>query len=106
MNHRTEYDLKEIGRNLRTCRERKNLSVEEVRQYLCVGSAQAIYKWEEGKCYPQADNLLALMELYDAELVDIIGVKKETAGYGPVRRFIAYQEYAGKIIRKNTGWCA
>ena len=48
MNHRTEYDLKEIGRNLRTCRERKNLSVEEVRQYLCVGSAQAIYKWEEG----------------------------------------------------------
>ena len=27
-------------------------------------SVQAIYKWESGKCFPSADNLLALAELY------------------------------------------
>ena len=29
-----------------------------------VESTQAVYKWEAGKCYPQADNLVALAILY------------------------------------------
>ena len=63
---RTEYDMKVIGRNLRRLREKKRLSVEQVREYLCLGSVQAVYKYEAGAGYPQADALLALMELYDA----------------------------------------
>lgn len=72
MRRRPEYDRKLIGRNLRRLREAKGLSVDEVRNYLCLGSVQAIYKYEEGKSYPPADNLLALMELYEAELKDVI----------------------------------
>lgn len=71
--YRSEYDLKQIGNNLRKCRKRCDLSVEYVRDYLLLSSVQAVYKWEEGRCYPQADTLLALMELYEAELADIIG---------------------------------
>lgn len=75
--YRREYDMKIIGENLRRCREKNNLSVIYVRDYLRIGSVQSIYKWEEGLCYPQADNLLALMELYGAKLSDIIGTAEE-----------------------------
>lgn len=69
---RTEYDMKVIGRNLRRLREKKRLSVEQVREYLCLGSVQAVYKYEAGVGYPQADTLLALMELYDAGVNEIV----------------------------------
>ena len=69
---RTEYDMKVIGRNLRRLREKKHLSVEQVREYLCLGSVQAVYKYESGAGYPQADTLLALMELYNAGVNEIV----------------------------------
>ena len=74
---RTEYDMKVIGRNLRRLREKKRLSVEQVREYLCMGSVQAIYKYEAGMGYPQADTLLALMELYNVGVNDIVKECKE-----------------------------
>ena len=70
---RPEYDMRQIGRNLRRLRERKNLTVEQVREYLCLGTVQAVYKYETGKSYPQTDTMFALMELYDADLYDVIG---------------------------------
>lgn len=74
---RLEYDKKVIGENLRELRVAKNISIEEVREYLQIGSQQAIYKWEEGRCYPQADNLLALMQLYEVELEELVYRKGE-----------------------------
>lgn len=74
---RTEYDMKVIGRNLRRLREKKCLSVEQVREYLCLGSVQAVYKYEAGAGYPQADTLLALMELYDAGVNEIVKEENE-----------------------------
>lgn len=72
MRHRREYDIKLVGRNLKRLREKKNLSVEDVREYLCLGSVQAIYKYEAGRNYPQADVLLALLELYEADFRELI----------------------------------
>ena len=72
MRHRREYDIKLVGKNLRRLREEKNLSVEDVRAYLCLGSVQAIYKYEWGRNYPQADVLLALLELYEADYRDLV----------------------------------
>lgn len=46
---------------------------EEVRKYLCLGSVQAVYKYEKGIGYPPADTMFALMELYEADLRDVIG---------------------------------
>ena len=68
---RPEYDLKLIGRNLRRLRKESRLTVEEVREYLCLGSVQAVYKYEAGQGLPQADTMFALMELYGADLKDI-----------------------------------
>ena len=39
--YRPEYDLKVIGRNLKRLRMVKGLSVEEVREYLRLGTPQA-----------------------------------------------------------------
>ena len=73
MRQRPEYDKKLIGSNLKHLRESKKISVEDVRKYLCLGSVQAVYKYEKGISYPPADTLLALMELYEADIEDIIG---------------------------------
>ncbi len=72
MKYRPEYNLKIIGENLKRLRIRKGLTVEEVREYLRLGSVQAVYKYEQGRGYPQTDAMFALMELYDASLSDII----------------------------------
>ncbi|WWR19020.1 helix-turn-helix transcriptional regulator [Lachnospiraceae bacterium JLR.KK009] len=72
MDRRPEYDKELIGDNLRRRRQARNLSVEQVREYLGLGSTQSIYKWEEGRSFPQADNLFALMEWYGMELKDLL----------------------------------
>lgn len=72
MRQRREFDKCLIGRNLKRMRVENNLTVEDVRDYLCMGSTQAIYKYEEGTNYPSADTLLALMELYGADFQDLI----------------------------------
>ncbi len=77
MECRPEYDMKVVGHNLRRLRMAKHLSVDDVREYLCLGSVQAIYKYERGKSYPQADTLLALMELYNANIYDIVRYHEE-----------------------------
>lgn len=72
---RFEYDKKAIGRKLKYYRKKCNLSVEEVREHLCIGSVQAIYKWENGTTIPAVDNFLALMELYGIESFYMIAKK-------------------------------
>ena len=81
MRYRPEYDMKVIGENLRRLREAKSLSVKEVQKYLRLGSVQAVYKYENGKGYPQADTMFALMELYEASLSDIICKHEEENVY-------------------------
>lgn len=66
-----------VGKNLKRLREARHLSVEDVRRYLRLGSVQAIYKYEKGKGYPQADTMFALMELYGANLYDIVHEREE-----------------------------
>ncbi len=120
MRQRPEYDMKLIGSNLKRLRESKKISVEEVRKYLCLGSVQAVYKYEKGISYPPADTMFALMELYEADLEDIIGNHKwrqcvNSAACGqrypiladgdkqqPCNRLIKYYE----LYQKNTSKAA
>ncbi|MBQ9140232.1 MAG: helix-turn-helix transcriptional regulator [Lachnospiraceae bacterium] len=75
MKKRPEYNLVETGKNLRRLREKKQLTVEDVRQYMGLGTVQAVYRWEWGRNYPTADALMALAELYDVNPQKIM-VKK------------------------------
>lgn len=75
MRKRPEYNLSATGKKLRQLRKEKNLSVEDVREYMKLESVQAIYRWELGYNFPTADNLLALAELYDVNPTKML-VKK------------------------------
>ena len=93
MKFRPEYDPKVIGRNLRRLREKKNLSVNDVSKYMYLSPA-AIYKHEEGKGFPKSDTLLALMDLYEADLHDIIDDHKmHTESVKNKKTYIKEQEW-------------
>ena len=77
MKIRPEYDMKIIGSNLKRLRKAHNLTVEEVRDQLCLGTVQAVYKYERSAGYPQADTMFALMELYEADINDIVYEREE-----------------------------
>ena len=70
MRVRPEYDFKVIGQNLKALRLASDLSVEEVKDYMQLGTVQAVYKWERGDGLPQADTLIALMDLYGENRID------------------------------------
>lgn len=72
MRVRPEYDFKVIGRNLKKLRLANHLTVEQVRAYMQLGTVQSIYKWERGDGLPQADSLIALMQLYGANRIEMI----------------------------------
>lgn len=95
MLNRPEYNPKVIGRNLKRLRLAKSLTVEDVRKYLRLGSVQAVYKYESGQSYPQADALLALMQLFGAEVADLIYEYDAT----PVVRT------GGRLILYHNYWC-
>ncbi|MBQ8802738.1 MAG: helix-turn-helix transcriptional regulator [Tyzzerella sp.] len=77
MKKRPEYSLSATGLRIRALRKARNISVEQIRQYMNFESAQAIYKWEGGKCFPQADNLLALAHLFEVSPLDIMVEKRD-----------------------------
>ena len=89
MKVRPEYDFKVIGNNLRKLRIKNGLTVEEVRQYMQLGTVQSIYKWERGEGLPQADSLIALLELYGENRIDTIteergNLSSQTVDKGPI----------------------
>ncbi len=78
---RPNFDIEVVGKNLRRLRKAKNLKVTEVRDYLGFESAQAVYKYESGKGYPQVETMFALMKLYDAGIDDLIYLPEEVNSY-------------------------
>lgn len=62
---RPYYDLIATGANLRSIRKKHKLKADDVRRFMELESVQSIYKWEQGKCFPTADNLMALSHLYE-----------------------------------------
>ena len=48
------------------------ISVKQVMEYMGFESTQAVYKWQAGKCYPQADNLVALAILYKVSSMELL----------------------------------
>ena len=57
---------------MKEIRKQRNISVKQVMEYMGFESTQAVYKWEAGKCYPQADNLVALAILYKVSPMELL----------------------------------
>ena len=64
-----------LGERLKMYRTQKGLSQEKIAEMLDV-SRQAVTKWEAGQTTPSSDNLIALANLYDVSLDELIGKNK------------------------------
>lgn len=69
---RPYFDMEASGRKMREVRKACKLSVKQVVEYMGFESTQAVYKWEAGKCFPQADNLIALAMLYNVNPLELL----------------------------------
>ena len=69
---RPHFDMVASGERMKQIRKQRNISVKQVMEYMGFGSTQAVYKWEAGKCYPQADNLVALAILYNVSPMELL----------------------------------
>ncbi len=65
-------DAKATGRRIRELREKKKMTVSEVRTFMGFESDQAVYKWQRGDSLPTVDNLYALSVLFETSIDNII----------------------------------
>lgn len=69
---RPHFDIVASGARMRSIRQERKISVKQVMEYMGFESTQAVYKWEAGKCFPQADNLIALAILYRVSPMELL----------------------------------
>ena len=69
---RPHFDIVASGARMKEIRRQRNISVKQVMEYMGFESTQAVYKWEAGKCCPQADNLVALAILYNVSPMELL----------------------------------
>ena len=69
---RPHFDIVASGARMRAIRQERKISVKQVVEYMGFESTQAVYKWEAGKCFPQADNLIALAILYRVSPMELL----------------------------------
>ena len=69
---RPHFDIVASGARMRAIRQERKISVKQVMEYKGFESTQAVYKWEAGKCFPQADNLIALAILYRVSPMELL----------------------------------
>ena len=69
---RPRFDIVASGERMKEIRKQRNISVKQVMEYMGFESTQAVYKWEAGKCYPQADNLVALAILHNVSPMELL----------------------------------
>lgn len=60
-----------LADNLIFLRNIKGLTQEQVAEVIGI-SRQSYSKWEQGKCYPQVDNLVALAILYNVSPMELL----------------------------------
>lgn len=68
-----------ISRNLTALRKMHHLTQEEAAEAVNV-SRQALMKWEKGESLPDLKNCMALAELYNVTLDDLVNYSAEENG--------------------------
>jgi len=64
-----------IGENIRNLRRQKNITQEELSEYLNV-TFQTISKWERGENLPDINMLVALANYFDVSTDELLGMDK------------------------------
>ena len=86
---RPRFDIVASGERMKEIRKQRNISVKQVMEYMGFESTQAVYKWEAGKCYPQADNLVALAILYNVSPMELLVEEDHASSSSRLWEYIA-----------------
>lgn len=65
-------NLEKTGINIIKLRQEAGLTVKDLQTELGLGSAQAIYRWQNGETLPTVDNLVLLAKILDVTIDNII----------------------------------
>lgn len=68
----------ELGKRIRALRQEKGLSQEALAERLGI-SRQAVVKWEHGTANPSTANLIALSQILEVPLAELVSGKAEEA---------------------------
>lgn len=68
-------DLEATGKNILRLRREKGLTVRDMQDYFRFEEPRAIYKWQSGQSLPTVDNLLALSQLFEVSIEQILVCK-------------------------------
>lgn len=91
----------ELDKELKLLRYDRELTQEFLAEKLCV-SVQTINKWENGKCLPDAINLLNIAQFYEVSLDDLMKneipneLKKEKVKKSRFRWFSTFSYIFGR----------
>lgn len=72
-----QIDIQKTGNNIRRLCKEKGFTVRELQDLLMIGSNQAIYSWFNGKTLPSPDNLVALAELLDVSIHNLLIINRD-----------------------------
>lgn len=89
------------GANIKRLRIQRGMRVQEVQHWFNFEEPRAIYKWEKGQTLPSVDNLVALGELFDVMVDDIVIRKtRRMLMKEPERTGSVFLRFFGKLV----GW--
>jgi len=89
-----------LGERLKMYRAQKGLSQEKIAEMLEV-SRQAVTKWEAGQTTPSSDNLIALANLYDVSLDELIGQNEDDMASTEEEKKKRFSPKHNPILRNN-----
>ena len=65
-------DMAATGKNIQRLRKARGLSVSDVQRFFGFEAPQAVYKWQKGQSLPSVDNLIALSDLLEVPLDELL----------------------------------
>ena len=70
-------DMERFGANLREICDAKNVTANDLKDYLNLGSIQAVYMWFCGKRLPNLDNMYAISRYLGVSMDDLISSERQ-----------------------------
>ena len=68
-------DMVATGKRIKAMRVAKGMTVKDVQQIFGFGSANTIYKWQNGDSMPTIDNMVVLAKIFGTTIDAIIAIK-------------------------------
>ena len=68
-------DMVATGKRIKAMRVAKGMTVKDVQEIFGFGSANTIYKWQNGESMPTIDNMVVLAKIFGTTIDAIIAVK-------------------------------